>query len=98
MYKDLISYELADGVSEEQLLTIAGRIITEWMRDLKGFIAWEIHKTDSGYTDVVYWETKEDAHNAEKKMAEIPNASEWYGCYKEGSIIGTKLVLLKRFE
>ena len=91
MHKDLITYELAEGVTEEHLLSVAERIITEWMRDLDGFISWEIHKTDNGYADIVCWRDAAAAHAAEKNMVEIPNAAEWYGCYKEGSIQGKKL-------
>ena len=88
MYKDLISYELADGVSKEKLLTIANKILESWMSKQEGFVKWEIHQdvdTD-GYTDIVYWENVEAAKNAEKVMGNIPNVHEWYGCYKEGSI------------
>jgi len=88
MYKDLISYELADGVSKEKLLTIANKILESWMSKQEGFVKWEIHQdvdTD-GYADIVYWENVEAAKKAEKDMGNIPNAHEWYGCFKEGSI------------
>ena len=84
MHKDIISYELADGVNEIQLMTVAKRIVNEWMRQVPGFIRWEIHKDFEGrYTDIVYWETAEAAKAAEKDMMNIPDAHEWYGCYKE---------------
>lgn len=55
MFKDLISYELADGIDEEHLLSVAKKIIEEWMNKLPGFQAWEICKQEDGsYTDVVY--------------------------------------------
>ena len=88
MYKDLISYKLADGVSKEKLLTIANKIIESWMSKQEGFVKWEIHQDadTNGYTDIVYWENVEAAKKAEKDMGNIPNADAWYGCYKEGSI------------
>ena len=99
MYKDLISYELADGVSEEHLLKVAREIIDSWMKNLPGFISWEINKTNTGiYTDIVYWESEEDAKNAEKEMANIPNAADWYGCYAPGSIKGTALFQLAIYK
>ena len=58
------------------------------MSKQEGFVKWEIHQdvdTD-GYTDIVYWENVEAAKKAEKDMVNIPNAHEWYGCFKEGSI------------
>lgn len=92
MYKDLISYELAENISEEHLIKIAKQIINSWMSKQKGFIKWEIHKTkENSYTDIVYWESEKDAKEAEKNMVNIPDANEWYKCYKEGSISSKKL-------
>ena len=87
MYKDVISYELAEQVSQEHLLAVARRIADEWMTKLPGFIRWEIHaNATGGLTDIVYWQSEADAKNAEKEMANVPGAAEWYGCYKPGSI------------
>jgi hypothetical protein len=98
MYKDIITYELAKDVSEEQLLTVAKKIVNSWMKNQKGFIKWEIHANNEGrYTDIVYWETAEDAKLAEKEMLTIPDAGEWYGCYKEGSISSKNLRLIGDF-
>ncbi len=98
MYKDIISYELAEGKSEEHLLNIAGKIVESWMKNLPGFIKWEINRGKGNvYTDIVYWQSEADAKNAEKEMANIPNAGEWYECYKEGSISFKNLSLIKEF-
>lgn len=98
MYKDLISYELAEGKTKEQLLDVAQRIIDEWMKKLPGFIKWEIHESDNGvHYDIVYWEDEASAKNAEKEMMNIPNAAEWYGCYKPETISGKKMRLLREF-
>lgn len=99
MYKDSISYELADGVTEEHLLKVAGEIIETWMRKQPGFMKWEIHNDGKGlYTDIVYWENEEAAKKAEADMVNIPNAADWYGCYKEGSIVGKNLFFVAAFE
>ena len=99
MYKDLISYELADGVTEEHLLKVANDIIEIWMRNLPGFISWEICKDENGkYTDVVCWESAGHAKKAELEMINIPNAADWYGCYKPESIKGEKLFLVGGYE
>ncbi|NCT55605.1 hypothetical protein GW755_02035 [bacterium] len=87
MYKDIISYKLAEGVTEKHLLDVASEIIKTWMSKQKGFIKWEINKNiEGGYTDFVYWESKEDADKSESDMVNIPNASDWFSCYKKGSI------------
>ena len=56
MYKDIITYELAEGITEEHLLEVAQDIIDNQMKNLQGFISWEIHKgEDAQYTDIVSW-------------------------------------------
>ena len=99
MYKDIITYQLADGITKDHLLNVAHHIIDDWMKSLPGFIKWEIHHDHEGnYTDIVYWESREAALNAENEMANIPNGEEWYACYKEGSIQGKKLITIGSFE
>ncbi|MCB9202392.1 MAG: hypothetical protein H6604_05030 [Flavobacteriales bacterium] len=98
MYRDIISYELAENITQEHLLQVANQIITDWMSKLPGFIKWEIHTNkDGSFTDIVYWESQEDAQNAEKEMINIPNAPEWYACYKQESISCKNLTLLQSF-
>ena len=97
MYKDIITYQLE--VTEEHLLRVADQIVENWMTKQPGFIKWEIHKNNTGgYTDIVYWNSKGDAKKAEKEMTNIPNANDWYGCYKDGSIESTNLEEIRRFE
>ena len=98
MYKDIISYELAEGTSKEQLIHIAKQIVNDWMKKQVGFIKWEIHtNSDDSYTDIVYWQSKQDAKAAEKEMVHIPNAAAWYACYKEGSISSKHLTSIAEF-
>ena len=98
MYKDIISYELAENTSKEQLIKIAKQIVNDWMKNQIGFIKWEIHtNSDGSYTDIVYWKSKQDAKEAEKEMVNIPNASDWYACYKEGTISSKKLTTIAEF-
>ena len=98
MYKDIISYQLAEDISQAQLKEIAGQIVNDWMKKLPGFIKWEIHlDKDDNYTDIVYWESKEAAKNAEKEMMNIPNAAKWYACYKPGSISSKNLRTIAEF-
>lgn len=99
MYKDVISYKLANGVSEEHLLKVASEIIKTWMSKQPGFVRWQIHKNnDGGYTDIVYWKSREDAKKSEADMVNIPNAGDWYSCYEEGSISGQNLNQIATLE
>lgn len=98
MYKDIINYELADNIEAEHLIKIAKQIVETWMKKQPGFIKWQIHSNnDNSFTDIVYWESEKDAKNAEKQMANIPNAHEWFGCYKEGSISSKNLTQMAEF-
>ena len=100
MFKDIITYELNEGVDEAHLLEIAGQIIESWMSKQPGFIQWDINKNaiGEGYTDIVYWENRDAAGAAEKKMGDIPNAIDWFSCYKEGSIGSQNLMQLGSFK
>lgn len=98
MYKDLITYQLAETSSEEQLLQIAKQIVEDWMKKQPGFVSWEINlNSDGSYTDIVTWKTKEAAKAAEKEMANIPNAAAWYGCYQQGTISSKNLTTVVEF-
>ena len=101
MYKDVISYQLADGISQAQLLEVAGEIIESWMSKQPGFIRWDIHKNtgdNNTFTDIAFWKSEQDAKNSEKGMANIPNAGAWFSCYKEGSISSQNLQQLGSFK
>ncbi len=98
MYKNIINYELAEGITEEHLMKVAGQILSEWMKDLDGFIYWEINKNkDGGYTDIVSWKSKEAAMKANEEMKNIPNSMDWYACYKMETIKSQNVRLVGRF-
>ncbi len=83
MYKDIISYELADGVSESHLNQVAIKVYEDWMKHQKGFVSWEINKNkDGNYTDIVVWENKESAQKSNENMAGMKHSAEWMACYK----------------
>ena len=100
MYKDIITYKLAQGITEAHLLTVASEIIESWMNKQKGFINWEVHNTseEGTYTDIVTWESKESAKAAEAKMMQVPNGMAWFACYEKGSIKSKNLVRVGEFK
>ncbi len=98
MYKDLITYQLAEDTSQDQLISIAQQIVQTWMKKQAGFIKWEIHtNSDGSYTDIVSWESKAAARKAEEQMVNIPNAGDWFACYKEGSVNSIGLSSVAKF-
>ena len=99
MYKDIISYKLAENISEKHLLNVASELVENWMSKQSGFVKWEIHRNSDGdYTDIVYWESEDDAKNAQADMVNIPNAGDWFSCYEEGSISSVNLSQVATFN
>lgn len=93
MYKDIISYQLAKNCSKEELFEIAQKVFTDWMKNQPGFIKWEIHENKKGgYTDLVYWQDEKSAKTAEKAMANMPHAIEWFNCYDPKTITSFSLI------
>ena len=69
------------------------------MKHQNGFIKWEIHRNNSNsYTDIVYWESQSDAKRAEKEMANIPYANEWFTYFKSGFINNINLNKVGEFS
>lgn len=98
MYKDIIQYELADNITKNALIAIAKRVHNDWMKNQPGFLKWEIHTDKEGnMVDIVFWESKEAAQAAEMEMVNIPNAGEWFACYKEGTIVAKNVTLIAAF-
>lgn len=92
MFKDLITYKLAKGVTEQHLYAVAKDIVDNWMANLPGFISWEINKdADGNFYDVVSWESKALADAANEKMGDIPNGQAWFACYEPGTIKSQRL-------
>ena len=99
MFKDIISYKLAQNVTEDHLLSVASNVLKNWMSLQSGFVKWDIHKDSEGeYTDIVYWESPDAAKAAQADMVNIPNANEWFSCYEEGSISSKNLHLVATFK
>ena len=99
MYKDVISYKLAEKISEDRLLEVAEAVLESWMSKQEGFVKWEIHRnSDRDYTDIVYWNSKDAADKAQADMVNIPNAGDWFSCYEEGSISSKNLYHVATFE
>ncbi len=96
MYKDIITYQLADGITEDRLIEIASLVYNDWMKDLEGFVSWEITREHDGeYKDIVSWNHAEDARASEKLMADMPHGEDWIALYKPGTIRSNPVETLK---
>jgi len=100
MFKEIVKYKLNENIDEQHLLKVSTRILEEWMSQQTGFIRWDIHKNadGSGYTDTLYWKSQEAAKAAEEKMPTIPNAVEWFFCFKDGSMTVDGIELIGSYK
>ncbi len=99
MYKDTIAYKLNEGVTEDRLIEITSLVYADWMKDLDGFVSWEICKLkDGSYLDIVTWRDSAAARASEALMADMPHGAEWMACYLSGSIRSNPMETLQTFE
>jgi len=83
MFKDIISYQLAEGKSTDDLHAVAVKVHKDWMQNQDGFLGWEINENADGtFTDIVSWENRAAADVANENMATMPHSAEWMSCYK----------------
>ena len=99
LYRDIIRYELAEGITQERLFEVAKDVLDNWMTKQKGFQGWEISKDQKDqYVDIVYWDSEEDAKNSQLDMHNVPNPQDWFACYKEGTIKSDNLKVFGTFK
>ncbi len=87
MYKDLITYKLADEITHEHLLEVAQKVRDSRMSK-QDWCLWREITTDSDgeFHDIVTWNSKEDAEKANTDMPNADHAQEWFACYDMSSI------------
>ena len=98
MVIDIISYKLAEGITEDFLRKSAEDIFEIWMKKQKGLLGWDINKSKDGLVDFVYWETQEDVDNAAANMKDIPQGHDWMKCYDMASVKTQKVNTLLSFK
>ena len=98
MFVDVIRYQLANGISEDFLRDSAKDILETWMKEQEGFLGWDIGKTEDGYTDLVFWRSKEDAEIATENMKDIPADHNWMKCYDFSTVKSEKIQNLMSFK
>lgn len=57
------SFKLKKGVTQEEFIEATKRLHDEIISKAKGFISWEQYLEGDTWTDLVMWETIEDANN-----------------------------------
>lgn len=57
------SFKLKKGVTQEDFIWATQKLHDEIISKAKGFISWEQYLQGDTWTDLVFWETPEDAEN-----------------------------------
>ncbi len=57
------SFKLKKGVTQEDFIKATEKLHDEIISKAKGFISWEQYLQNDTWTDLVSWETLEDANN-----------------------------------
>ena len=78
----IFSYKLRKNVSEEEFIKRTQRLHDEIISKAKGFISWEHYLQDDTWTDLVLWETEEDARNATIIGQGHAVTQEFYDCIR----------------
>lgn len=58
------SFKLKKGVTQDDFIEAAKKLHDEIISKAKGFLSWEQYLQGDTWTDLVIWETLEDANNA----------------------------------
>jgi hypothetical protein len=74
-----ISYKLVDGASVPDFLQAQEKCNNEVLSKQPGFISWKVLVDGDTWVDLVTWETKENAINAENNDGDVnPVAQKFY--------------------
>ena len=63
---ELVSFKLKEVVSEEQFFAASDKFNTDFLSIQNGYIERRLLKNEDTWTDIVLWETMDDAMNAIK--------------------------------
>ncbi len=65
---EVVEYSLVAGVTDETYKAAQQKAKDEFLSKQPGFISWEVYKGDGSMLDVVKWESKEHADNAQNEF------------------------------
>lgn len=65
---EIVKWKSALGVTDQETIEAALNLISD-LKSIGGFIAKTLYKNGDEWIDVYYWETVEDAHLSNERMA-----------------------------
>lgn len=95
---ELVSFKLKKGISEEQFLEASDKLNASFLSLQKGYVERKLVKKEDTWTDIVLWETMEDAMNAMKAAEETdPTAVQYFHYIEENSCDMKHLTVVKSY-
>jgi len=82
---ELVLFKVKEGISEQQLLSTSDEINKGFLSLQKGFLSRKLAKNEDNWTDIVLWETMEDALNAMKAAEHSSVSMPFFQCIEESS-------------
>ncbi|TGV02360.1 antibiotic biosynthesis monooxygenase family protein [Flavivirga rizhaonensis] len=74
MIIEITTYKLASGITEEAFLQASNAFNKDYCSRSKGLISRQFLKTDDGYLDIFFWESKEDVERVQETFMQDKDA------------------------
>ena len=95
---ELVSFKLKEGISEEEFLVASDELNASFLSLQKGYIFRKLLKKEDTWTDIVLWETMDDAMNAIKAVEKTnPDDIQYFYYIEESSCEMQHLTVAKSY-
>ena len=100
---ELVLFKLKAGVTEEQFITASDKLNAYFLSLQKGYINRKLIRQEDTWSDIVLWETMDDAMNAANTAQQLaatspcPNYLEYFYCIEENSSEMKHLTVVKSY-
>ena len=93
MVVEMAPFELAEHITESQLLDASNKLQTGFLADCEGYISRTLVKTDNNkYMDIVHWSSIESANKASEIIFESTYCNAYFSCMKMEEGIEPKIM------
>ncbi len=95
---ELVIFKLNQQYQNQQVVNAAEKI-NPVLKNMPGFIKRDLGRTEDGrWTDVVYWESLEEAQAAAEKIMQVEEAQQFFGMISEKNMQMLHVTNLSHFE
>lgn len=94
---ELVSFRLKKEVSEEHFLEASDKFSSGFLSLQKGYLSRQLIKKDDIWSDLIQWETMEDAMNAVKAIEQSTAAVPYCDCIDESTCTMQHMTVIKSY-